>query len=147
MKSAARLLLAAILLTSFSAYAQPAQETKDQKIRRLLKLLKVGDLAVQMAGGMIDSFRRSMPEVKEEVWTSFMKKVNGDDLIELMILVYARHIEEADIDALITFYSSPAGQRFIEKQPLIMQESMGIGEEWGRRLGKQVQDEIEQKQE
>jgi uncharacterized protein len=146
MKIAARLLLAALLLTSFSAFAQGTPETKEQKVRRLLVLLKVGDVAKQMAGAMIDSFKGSMPEVPEEVWTAFMAKVKGEELIELLIPVYSRNIEEADVDALLTFYSSPAGQRFIGKQSLIMQESMAVGEQWGAKLGRQVEEELRQKQ-
>ena len=147
MKSAARLTLVALLLAfAATAFAQDtAAPTKEQKVRRLLVLMKVGDLGVQMANGMIESMKTSSPEVPAEFWDSFMKKVSGDELIDMLIPVYIRNIEEADVDALLTFYSSPAGQRFIAKQPKILEESMSVGQDWGAKLAQKVIEELQQK--
>ena len=147
MKSAARLTLVAVLLAfAATAFAQDtAAPTKEQKVRRLLVLMKVGDLGVQMANGMIESMKTSSPEVPAEFWDSFMKKVSGDELIDMLIPVYIRNIEEADVDALLTFYSSPAGQRFIAKQPKILEESMSVGQDWGAKLAQKVIEELQQK--
>jgi uncharacterized protein len=40
--------------------------------------------------------------------------------------LYSESFEQADIDGLITFYSSPAGQTFINKMPIVMQKSMEL---------------------
>ena len=38
--------------------------------------------------------------------------------------------------------SSPLGQRVIKKLPVIMQESMAVGNELGQKLGRQVMQRI-----
>ena len=142
MKAAARLLLLATLFTSVSALAQAAPETKEQKIRRLLALMNAGDVGVQMIGTMIESFRKISPSIPEEVWSGIRKKVSGDDFVTMLIPVYARNLEEADVEALLAFYSSPAGQRFLAKQSTIIQESAAAGREWGAKLGMEIDQEI-----
>lgn len=47
-----------------------------------------------------------------------------DDMIADMTTVYQHHISRTDVDALIAFYSSPAGRHLLEAQPAIMKEYM-----------------------
>ncbi|HEX3580869.1 MAG TPA: DUF2059 domain-containing protein [Thermoanaerobaculia bacterium] len=46
--------------------------------------------------------------------------------------VYAKYLSEADLEALVAFYKSPAGQRYIAAIPEISQEAMKAG---GEKLG------------
>ena len=43
--------------------------------------------------------------------------------LELMVPVYQHHFTRTDVDQMITFYSSPVGQKFVNEQPLITQET------------------------
>ena len=47
-----------------------------------------------------------------------------DAILDDMIPVYQRHFKKSDIDALIAFYSSPAGQKFLHEMPAVTAESM-----------------------
>ena len=49
-----------------------------------------------------------------------------DEMIADIIPIYQRHISRADVDAIIAFYSSPAGQRMLALQPVIMKELMPV---------------------
>ncbi len=53
---------------------------------------------------------------------------SAEDMIEDMTAVYQRHLTGADVDAMIAFYSSPAGQHLLDAQPSIMKEYMPIGD-------------------
>ena len=46
--------------------------------------------------------------------------------------VYAKYLTEADLEALVAFYKSPAGQKYIAALPEISQEAMKAG---GEKLG------------
>jgi uncharacterized protein len=46
----------------------------------------------------------------------------------MLVPVYTRNLESSDIDEMIRFFRTPAGQHFLEKQPVIMQESMEVGQ-------------------
>jgi hypothetical protein len=50
--------------------------------------------------------------------------VNIDEMFDDMTEVYQRHVSATDVDALIAFYSSSAGQHLLDAQPVIMQEYM-----------------------
>lgn len=64
----------------------------------------------------------------DKVMSKFMEKafniVNIDEMFDDMTVVYQRHVSATDVDALIAFYSSPAGQHLLDAQPIIMQEYM-----------------------
>ena len=47
-----------------------------------------------------------------------------DAMLGDMIPVYQRHFTKSDIDALVTFYSSPPGQKFLHEMPAVTSETM-----------------------
>ena len=65
-----------------------------------------------------------------------------DELHELIIPVYKKHFTLEDVKALNTFYDSPAGRILISKTPMIMQESMQIGQEWGLKIGQEFAEKM-----
>jgi hypothetical protein len=61
-----------------------------------------------------------------------------ESLVDMLVPVYMRHFSEEDLDAAIAFHESPAGRRFIAAQPLVLQESMQLGEQWGLHLAEKT---------
>jgi hypothetical protein len=51
-------------------------------------------------------------------------ELSGNELVHTKIPAYQRHLTEGDIDALVTFYSSPTGQRILKELPAIQAEAM-----------------------
>ncbi|HSZ16091.1 MAG TPA: DUF2059 domain-containing protein [Terracidiphilus sp.] len=49
-----------------------------------------------------------------------------DEMIDDMTGLYQEHLSREDVDALIAFYSSPAGQHLLDAQPKIAQEYMPL---------------------
>jgi len=49
-----------------------------------------------------------------------------EKLKPLYVQVYAESFEQEEIDALLVFYRSPAGQALIAKMPVVMQKSMTL---------------------
>lgn len=64
------------------------------------------------------------------------------DVIPMAAQVYARRLSVDDMKAMTAFFKSSSGQRFVAMQPVLTQESMQLGQEWGRRLGADVEREI-----
>ena len=137
--------IAAVFVVAFagSMAAQEPAASKDQRVRELLVLMRAGDMGVQMVDQMIDTMKGIAPDAPAEFWTSFRQKVKSEDLVDMLIPVYAKHLELADAEEMIRFYRTPAGQRFLEKQPLIMQESMAVGQKWGEKLSMQIIEEMQ----
>lgn len=57
---------------------------------------------------------------------------------DLAAEVYAREFSEEDLQALLAFDKTPAGQHLIEKQPEISQAMVKVGQQWGQMLAQQV---------
>lgn len=127
-----------------AAKPKPAQELSANAPTRaqLLKMFNLMEMDKQM-----DSMRRTMRNVIAQQFSSptvplspkqseEMAKLNdelsarvlGPDyvktMVEAMIPLYQRAFTRSDIDALIAFYSSVAGQKLLHKQPEIMAELM-----------------------
>jgi hypothetical protein len=49
-----------------------------------------------------------------------------DAMLSDMVPVYQRHFTKSDIDALVTFYSSPTGQKFLHEMPAVTSETMRV---------------------
>lgn len=132
--------IAAVFVVAFagSMAAQEPAASKEQRVRELLVLMGAGDMGVQIVDQMIDNMKAIAPEAPTELWTAFRQKVKSGDLVDMLIPVYAKHLELADVEELIRFYRTPTGRRFLEKQPLIMQESMLIGQKWGEKLSMEI---------
>jgi hypothetical protein len=127
------------------AQTQVAPE-KEKAIRRLLDVMGTVKLTQQMTHQMMASFRQTMPGVPEDAWSRFEKKLDAQELIDQIIPVYDKHFNKEDIEALAAFYETPLGRKVVQTLPQISQESMAIGQEWGRRKAQEVIAEIQQEQ-
>ena len=97
-----------------------------------------GELGVQVMKQMIPTFKRSLPKVPQKFWTDFIAQVDPNELVEMCIPSYDKHLTHAEVKELINFYKTPVGQKLIRVQPQIMQECMIAGQKWGRELGRKI---------
>jgi hypothetical protein len=65
-------------------------------------------------------FEARMNKRTDEMLNSFP----WDDFLDSMIPVYQKHLTKGDIEALVTFYGSPTGQKMLRELPTITAESM-----------------------
>ncbi len=140
-----RTVLAAIGIICVLGGAARAEETQKQKdIRKLLRITGSGELGTQVMTQMIGNMKKAMPQVPEKFWGDFMKEVHTDELVDLIVPVYDRNLTHDDVKELIRFYESPTGKKFVSVLPKITQESMAVGEKWGRDLAMKVMTKLNQ---
>jgi len=129
-----------------NAQSRPPETQKQKDIRKLLKITGSGELGTQVMGQMIGNMKKAMPQVPEKFWTDFMKEVHTDELVDMIVPVYDRNLTQGDVTELIHFYESPTGKKFVSVLPKITQESMGVGEKWGRDLAMKVMAKLQAQQ-
>ncbi len=140
-------LIAFITITASSAFAQ--DKTSYQNMVK--KMLEANGSEGAFKTGikqMFSMFREQKSNVPSEVWNSFeaeFEKTSMDDLSVMLAPVYEKHLTEADLKKIIEFYETPAGKKFATATPLIMQESMQVGQEWGMKIAQQVMKKLEEK--
>ena len=110
----------------------------------MLKLTGTEKLMTQMMNQMIAGLKAQSPEVSEEFWTKFQKKLDTHGLIDQLIPIYDKYYTIDDLKAVNAFYESPAGQKVLTVLPSLMQESMKVGQEWGTKIAADALDEIRQ---
>ena len=110
-----------------------------------MELTGSGNLGVQVTSNLFDMYKKNYTQVDPAFWNEMQKEVSADGLINLVVPIYDKHFSEQEIDALITFYSSPAGKKIIQTMPVVMQESMAAGQQWGKELSEKVMERMKAK--
>ncbi|MET1055074.1 MAG: DUF2059 domain-containing protein [Pedobacter sp.] len=143
-KSILTLCLALIAFLSFG-------QDNDKYKSSLKNLLQISGSEAAYKGvlvQMVTMFKQQQPNVPAEFWDEFGVEANKDisnQLLTLMLPIYQKHLTETDLLDIIAFYQTPAGKKFAEKSPLITQEAMVAGQEWGRQLGQKAVDNLKAK--
>lgn len=91
---------------------------------------------------------KQKPDVPAEVWDGLEKEfmqTSMDDLVTMLIPVYEKHLTQGDLEKLIEFYKTPVGSKFAQKTPMIMQESMQAGQQWGLKIGQDFERKLKEK--
>jgi hypothetical protein len=139
-------------VTPTAAAVVPAdqQATKEQ-LNKLFELMKVRDqlasvtkmmpaLMQQQMKAQMEQMKKDHPEmaamsgeqqqVAAQVMSKFMTRVfdvySADEMISDMATIYQKHLSTSDVDGMIAFYTSTAGQHMIAAQPVIMKEYMPL---------------------
>jgi hypothetical protein len=139
----ARPLVGAVALSLLMPLAVRSQEDAEREVqlakaRQVLELSGGGTLGVQMIAQMLPALKQMAPQAPEEFWREFMAEIDPESLVDLVVPIYAKHFETAELDALIEFYSSPIGRKTVERLPAISAESMAAGQAWGEQIAKRA---------
>jgi uncharacterized protein len=120
---------------------------KEADIRQLMDVLGAKALMVQMMGNMETSIKpmlsNALPtsEYREKLIDLFIAKLNSkmemQQLLDLIVPIYDKHLSAKEIKDLIQFYRTPLGQKTIEVMPKLVAESEEAGRKWGEKLGRQ----------
>lgn len=100
-------------------------------------------MMANMLPHMATMFKQARPEHSreiDEVFAGIAKRFfeRKQELIDLVAPIYASHFTAAEIKEVIAFFKSPIGAKFIAAQPTILQQSMLVGQQWGARIGAEI---------
>ena len=142
---AQRIFIAALLLISIWTWPAQAQEAQspadDARIDRLLEVMRAREmldatlpqieasqqqmLAQMTAGRELDAAQQQRIDVLLASSSSAVRKaLSWENLAPVYRDIYRQTFTGEDIDAIVAFYESPAGQRMLEKMPELMQNTM-----------------------
>lgn len=141
------LIFSFLLLTASSSFSQDNTAYKTA-LGKMMQASGAETIYKAAISQMMTMMKQQKNEVPAEVWESLqteMSKISVIELTDMLVPVYQKHLTIQDINALTSFYNTPIGKKFAEKSPLIMQESMQIGQQWGQKIGQQVADKLKDK--
>jgi hypothetical protein len=88
------------------------------------------------------------PDAPEAVYSRFEEEFAREmrnrkqTLIEALYPVYRKHFSEEELLQLIEFYRSPLGRKLSARSPLLMQEAMQTGAQWGDRNSTEIVQQV-----
>ncbi len=135
--------LSLIIVSIFFSMPVLSEPATSKSIKQLMVKTGAGNMSVQMMNQMIPALRRMIPDAPDKFWKDVMAEVNPDSMENMVIPIYQKHFSEKDIKAINAFYDTPAGKKFIRVQPAIMQESMAVGQQWGKQLARKILDKYQ----
>ncbi len=123
--------------------AAPIDPAKEAEIRKLLALTGTVKMVDMMKKQMFAAFRQRAGMLPAEFWDRMDKDMDSQQLVEKLMPIYDKYYSLDDLKAVNAFYQTPAGQHLLQSQPLILKDSMAIGQEWGRQAGMNVMLEMQ----
>jgi len=140
MKNFVNYVLLAVLLVSTQAFAQSTKPTPES-LAKLFELTEVRAMIPRlqeqldgMMGNMTQEILKGKsitPEQQKalDVFRAKVVKIQKDEIswetVEPKITeIYQNTLSQQDVDGIIAFYQTPAGQSFVKKMPEIMQQTM-----------------------
>src|SRR5207237_1272038 len=61
-------------------------------------------------------------------------KNGAKEILENTARYYASHFSDAELDALIAFFKSPAGKKYVDLSPVLQKESSQVVRSWGMQM-------------
>jgi len=111
----------------------------DRMMTQSLDQMKNMVLAQVSKADMPAEARQASEEMQKKMMAMIADRLSWDKAKPVFIKVYADTFTEPEIDGILAFYKSPAGQAMLDKMPQLMQKSMAAGQQ----LMGDVQPEIE----
>jgi uncharacterized protein len=77
-----------------------------------------------------------------------MKNMPFAEMLDAMVPIYQKHLTKGDVTALVTFYSSPTGQKILKEMPAItaeaLQNMMPVIQKYATTMQERVQQQVAQ---
>jgi hypothetical protein len=90
----------------------------------------------------------------EGMMDTMFKEYPIEGILDDMVPVYQKHLMKSDIDGLVTFYSSPLGQKVLREMPAMTNEAMQVSyahiqknmEQMMKKVDERVQQIVDEQQ-
>ncbi|MGE4488349.1 MAG: DUF2059 domain-containing protein [Kiritimatiellales bacterium] len=132
-----KLLVAFVLVCGMSFAQAEVSGSSRAAAEKLLQVMHTSEnfngaleQALEMQRNIID--QADLPVEKKEQalaaceksWKTVLQNFSWEKMNGLFVDIYSQVFTEEELNGIIAFYESPAGQKFIAKQPMLMQVTM-----------------------
>jgi len=82
------------------------------------------------------SLGKDLNEIAAQIRTDLAPRFG--EINNEVALLYAQHFTDQELKAILAFYRSPAGQKLLKQQPIVVDASMHFAQDWANKLSDQV---------
>jgi hypothetical protein len=83
-----------------------------------------------------------MPNLPPNFIERFKQNMRIEDLNEMVLRIYLKHLDRAVMTSAINYYESEQGHRLVAALPVLTAEAMEAGKAWGGELAKKTLKEL-----
>jgi hypothetical protein len=139
------------LLAAGPAGAQSPSPDTLAAARELIVTMRAADYFKTIMPAIVQQLKpaivQNRPQVERDydaIMPLMLDSMNArvSEIIEQVAALYARNFTAAELNEVVAFYRGPTGQKFIQKLPLITQESMVIGQRFGQAIAAELRSRI-----
>jgi uncharacterized protein len=143
--------LALCLLAAAPARSQSPDPDAVAAARELLTTMKFSDQFKAILPVVLQNLKpaivQNRPEVERDYDAIVPLILQGmtarlNELGEATAAVYAVNFTAGELRDITAFYRTPTGQRFLQKLPVVTQQSMAIGQRFGQAVTSELQNRI-----
>jgi hypothetical protein len=137
------IVLALTLLCGSTAVAQTPSPDSAAAARELVVTMRAADQLKNLMPVILQQLKPAIvqgrPQVEKDYDAVMPLILEGmtarsSEFVDLVASVYARNFTADEIRQVTAFYRSPVGQKFLEKMPVVTQESFAAGQKWGQAV-------------
>lgn len=141
-------ILTLFALCSLSLSQAQTETSYTQTLQKMFEVSGTENVYKTVIAQVFGMFKQQYSHVDSTVWEELegeFMQTSMNDIVDMLAPVYRKHLTEVDMQTVIDFYQTETGKKFAEKTPLITQESMQIGQEWGRKIGEEFVKKMEER--
>ncbi|TZF94378.1 DUF2059 domain-containing protein [Chryseobacterium panacisoli] len=131
-----------IILCFFLLGINAFSQSNEAKLKELITLTRSDKMLSIAFQQFMDHYNNRYKDLPDSFWDEFKKDMSSEKIFALYIPVYKKYFTDSEVDELIKFYKTPAGQKMIENMPNLMNDSMKIGSDYAQALDKRVNDKL-----
>lgn len=130
-----------VLALFVSVQVSASEESKEIKLKELLQITNANEMIDSMYSQMEMMLQNMSSEMgvkddEQEIFDEYYSKMmnvvrdsmSWDKMQPLVADLYIKNFTEKEISDMVEFYKTETGRSLLEKMPLVMQESMQIGQ-------------------
>jgi|HubBroStandDraft_6_1064221.scaffolds.fasta_scaffold315968_1 hypothetical protein len=142
MKSIGNAFLVGVLLVWTPTASIADEVSKNAKIEEIMQLMHSDRMLNQVLDQMTNTLRtqldkmdvpaearQTQDEMQQKMMTLIADRLSWNKAKSAYISIYAETFTEGEIDGMLGFYKSSAGQAMLEKMPRLIQKSMAVAQQ------------------
>jgi hypothetical protein len=141
-------LLAILLFALTPVRAQSPASDAEAAARELIVTMKIDDQFKALLPMIMKTMKPAIVQNRADVEREYDALVpillagmqaRLGELTDAVVAVYASNFSAEELGAATAFYRTPAGQKFLQKNPLVVQQTMLLGQKFGQSIGADAQ--------
>ncbi len=137
--------IALFLFSHTTSIGQTNDEKFSKTLTKMFEVTGAQQTYRQTVEQMFSIYKIQYPHVNDEIWKGMegeIAQASVDELSEVLSPVYSKYFTVKDLEDLIAFYETPVGKKFAYFNPIVVKESIEIGQQWSLRISEKFNEKL-----